>query len=299
MLAAAALNYQVVSYAGAYVSAPRADVVMGAKSKAKGVKEFRKGANKFSYIDVATGKEYVETSSAVSAQFDEIGVLPPIGRWDPLKIREQGPERYRRFVEMEIKHGRLAMAAFLGVITTYSGFRFPGYLSNSLQLKFEDVPGTMIGSWAAIPERAWIQIVFLVALLEADIFKQDPEKAPGDVVPEGWLWARYPDGYTVWLGDGSEKTVAEDELFLGKTWKLNAERNNGRAAMMGITGMLIHEGLTGNPVWPIPVPPQPVLESALDDIEKGPARVGSFVLASLGMTFAGAIAAIPEFGKKS
>ena len=53
-------------------------------------------------------------------------MLPPIGRWDPLKIREQGPERYRRFVEMEIKHGRLAMAAFLGVITTYSGFRFPG-----------------------------------------------------------------------------------------------------------------------------------------------------------------------------
>ena len=67
MLAAAALNYQVVSYAGAYVSAPRADVVMGAKSKAKGVKEFRKGANKFSYIDVATGKEYVDTSSPTVA----------------------------------------------------------------------------------------------------------------------------------------------------------------------------------------------------------------------------------------
>jgi len=45
--------------------------------------------------------------------------------------------------------------------------------------------------------------------------------------------------------------VGEDELFLGKTWKLNAERNNGRAAMMGITGMLIHEALTGNPVFPI------------------------------------------------
>ena len=45
--------------------------------------------------------------------------------------------------------------------------------------------------------------------------------------------------------------VAEDELFLGKTWKLNAERNNGRAAMMGITGMFIHELLTGNPVFPI------------------------------------------------
>ena len=81
-------------------------------------------------------------------------------------------------------------------------------------------------------------------------------------------------------------------------WKLNAERNNGRAAMMGITGMMIHEGLTGNPVWPIPIPPQPVLDLAEDDIEKGPARVGSFVLASLGMTFLGAISAVPEFGRR-
>ena len=40
------------------------------------------------------------------------------------------------------------------------------------------------------------------------------------------------------------------------------------------------------------------LKLAEDDIEKGPARVGSFVLASLGMVFCGAIAAIPEFGKR-
>ena len=45
--------------------------------------------------------------------------------------------------------------------------------------------------------------------------------------------------------------MGEEELFLGKTWKLNAERNNGRAAMMGITGMVIHEALTGNPIFPI------------------------------------------------
>jgi len=251
MLAAAALNYQVVSYAGAYVSAPRADVVMGAKSKAKGVKEFRKGANKFSYIDVATGKEYVETSSAVSAQFDEIGVLPPIGRWDPLKIREQGPERYRRFVEMEIKHGRLSMAAFLGVITTYSGARWPGYLSQVEEIKFSDIPGGAISSWAALPASAWLQIVIFISFLEVYALKQDPLKEPGNVVPEGVPWARYPDGYDVWLGDGSTKQVPEDELILGRTWKLNAERNNGRAAMMGITGCLIHEALSGNPVFPI------------------------------------------------
>jgi hypothetical protein len=68
--------------------------------------------------------------------------------------------------------------------------------------------------------------------------------------------------------------------------------------MMGITGMIIHEGLTGNPLFPIEIPAQPILQDALDDIEKGPARVGSFVLVSLGMAFCGAIASIPEFNKK-
>ena len=166
-------------------------------------------------------------------------------------LASQGPERYRRFVEMEIKHGRLSMAAFTGVIVTYSGLRWPGYLSLAEGIKFSDLPGGAIASWAALPTSAWFQIILFISILETTSFKQDPSKDAGDVVPEGWAWARYPDGYDVWLGDGSTKQVGEDELILGKTWKLNAERNNGRAAMMGITGMLIHESLTGNPVFPI------------------------------------------------
>ena len=39
------------------------------------------------YIDV-TGKSYVEVDTFVP-KFDEVGVLPPLGRWDPLQIREQ------------------------------------------------------------------------------------------------------------------------------------------------------------------------------------------------------------------
>jgi light-harvesting complex I chlorophyll a/b binding protein 1 len=201
------------------------------------------------FVDVS-GKAYQEVDTFVP-QYDEVGVLPPLGRWDPLQIREQGPARYRRFVEMEIKHGRLAMAGFLGAITTYSGIRFPGYLSTSENILFSDLPGGPIASWAALPTPAWFQIIVFISFCEIAFLKQDPAKAPGDVVPEGVLWARYPDGYDIFLGDGSTKQVGEEELFLGKTWKLNAERNNGRAAMMGITGMIIHESLTGNPVFPI------------------------------------------------
>merc|ERR1719231_1707162 len=146
------------------------------------------------YIDV-TGNAYQEVSS-FTPKFDEVGVLPPLGRWDPLQIREQGPERYRRFVEMEIKHGRLAMAAFLGVITTYSGIRWPGYLSKAEGIMFSDLPGGAISSWAALPTSAWLQIVLFISFLEVYALKQDPEKDPGDVVPEGVAWRATPTATT-------------------------------------------------------------------------------------------------------
>merc|ERR1719379_1023580 len=218
----------------------------------------------------------------------DVGTTKPLGVYDPLGLMTKMPDKYRRWQEMEIKHGRFAMAATLHVILTEAGVRWPGYLSIAEDIKFSDMPGGTIASWAALPNLAWLQIVLVVALLDNSVLKQDPSKEPGDVgdgtyVGDAKIWVRYDDV----------------PGFSGKTFKLNAERNNGRAAMMGITGMLIHEGLTGNPVWPIPVPPQPVLEIATDDIEKGPARVGSFVLASLGMAFLGAVSAVPEFAEQN
>jgi len=188
---------------------------------------------------------------------------------------------------MEIKHGRFSMAACAHVFLTEAGIRWPGYLSFAEDIKFTDMPGGTIASWAALPGLSWVQIVLVVALLDNSVLAQDPSKEPGDVgdgtyCQPGKVWVRYNDV----------------PGFSGKEFKLNAERNNGRAAMMGIIGMIIHEALTGNPVWPIPVPPQPVLEIIGDDVEKGPARVGSFVLASLGMAFLGISAAVPEFARQ-
>mmetsp|Transcript_31653 Transcript_31653/g.78054 ORF Transcript_31653/g.78054 Transcript_31653/m.78054 type:complete len:244 (-) Transcript_31653:529-1260(-) len=229
---------------------------------------------------VAVRAPAVQPSMTVITPGD-VGTTRPLGVYDPLNLIGDDPVKYRRWQEMEIKHGRFAMAATVHVILTEAGIRWPGYLSIAEDIKFSDMPGGTIASWAALPGLSWLQIVLIVALFDNSVLAQKPEKAAGDVIP--FFWARYPDV----------------PGFSGKEFKLNAERNNGRAAMMGIFGMIIHEGLTGNPVWPIPVPPQPVLEIVGDDIEKGPARVGSFVLASLGMAFAGIVAAIPEFGKDS
>jgi light-harvesting complex I chlorophyll a/b binding protein 1 len=168
----------------------------------------------------------------------DVGTTRPLGVYDPLGLMTKNPEKYRRFQEMEIKHGRIAMLAVLHVITTGAGYKWSGYASylSFPPVKFEDIPAGTLASWAALPQAGWAQIVCLVAILDNSLFAQDPNLEPGDVVGDKIPWVRYSDPAV-------------------KNYKLNAERNNGRAAMMGIIGMMIHESLTGNPIWPLDYEP--------------------------------------------
>jgi len=167
----------------------------------------------------------------------DIGTTKPLGVYDPLQLMTKNPEKYRRFQEMEIKHGRMSMAACAHVFVVGAGFKFPGYISylSFPPLKFEDIPASPVASWETLPQAGWAQIVCLIAIIDNSLFAQDPNLAPGDVVGDKIPWVRYSDPAV-------------------KEFKLNAERNNGRAAMMGIVGMVIHEVLTGNPLFPLAAP---------------------------------------------
>jgi len=173
-------------------------------------------------------------SSVTMRAEGEIGVTPPLGVYDPLNLLATPvtyPRRsYERYVELEIKHGRIAMLATLGVITTEAGFRWPGYLSKSLDLKFSDIPGGALDSYAAVPAIGWLQIVLFIVILELGYGATPPGNEPGDV--GGPSWIRYDDPEV-------------------KKFKLNAERNNGRAAMMGIIGMMTHNALGVDSLFPI------------------------------------------------
>merc|ERR1712060_42215 len=146
----------------------------------------------------------------------DIGVLPPLGVYDPLGLIET--RDMRRYEIMEIKHGRAAMLGFLHVIAIEAGVRVPGYLSISQDLKFADVPAGLFASLEAVPTAGWLQIMVLTCMQEA-----------GDIALDSWV--RYDDPEV-------------------KTFKLNAERQNGRAAMLGITGCLIHELLGVDALYP-------------------------------------------------
>ena len=126
------------------------------------------------------------------------------------------------------------MLGFLHVIAIEAGIRVPGYLSTSMDLKFADVPAGCFASLEAVPTAGWLQIMVLTCMQESGMGfaskPQDPDGEAGDIALDD-LWVRYDDPET-------------------KTFKLNAERQNGRAAMLGITGCLIHELLGVDALYP-------------------------------------------------
>merc|ERR1719240_2197883 len=119
----------------------------------------------------------------------DIGVLPPLGVYDPLGLIDT--RDMFRYEVMEIKHGRAAMPTF-----------------------------------------AWLQIMLTTCMMESGYFlfeAQTTDAAPGDI--GGDAWVRYDDPEA-------------------KTFKLNVERQNGRAAMLGITGIILHELLGVDGLYP-------------------------------------------------
>jgi hypothetical protein len=165
-------------------------------------------------------------STSLAVNELELGATAPLGVYDPLGWLDSEPEAFERRRAVERKHGRVAMAAVVGCIVHNNHITFDGYLSPSANLKFSDVP-TGVDGIRAIPTAGLLQILFFFALVEL-----------------AWMPASKYDGdYGVgWFGDNIEDPEE-------KARKLNAELNNGRAAMMGIMGNMVVEVITGQTMY--------------------------------------------------
>ncbi|CAE7806411.1 FCPF [Symbiodinium sp. CCMP2592] len=126
-------------------------------------------------------------------------------------------------------------------------FKFPGYLSPSLGLKFSDVPNGL-AALSKIPVLGGAQIIAFCGLIETTGFFQASSTTDGRGPREGQFSMKdstesaEPGNY----GVGFPNFLGKVEDPEARKSKLAAELANGRLAMMAIIGMFFQDGLTGS-----------------------------------------------------
>jgi len=198
----------------------------------------------------------VAVNAEPSAALDELKVIaeksnPVLKFYDPLDlcatpIYDSTPEQTIGFLrQAEIKHGRVAMAAFVGYCVQANGIHWPW-------------PQTLDGTpfptgvsppeqWDAMPDVAKWQIILFVGFLEWF------SEAAGTHYMRGGTPGKYPDFsanpefilHPVPFNLYDPFRLSSKRSAEAKESGLIAEINNGRLAMIGIMGFLAEQKLDG------------------------------------------------------
>jgi len=198
-------------------------------------------------------------ASAVSMDIDGLKATakdlnPVIGFYDPLNLSggefwgDSNAATIGFLRESEIKHGRVAMAGFVGYIIHANDIRFPWKPFTA-----DDVPTGLSPQalWDAIPEIAKWQIILTIGFFEfwrenSYILSQDGAThymrggKPGyfptfDQLP-------HPVPFNLFDPFGFTNSASPEK----KAKSLLAEVNNGRLAMLGLMGFLSESKLSGS-----------------------------------------------------
>ncbi|KAL7538099.1 hypothetical protein ACHAXR_011323 [Thalassiosira sp. AJA248-18] len=174
-------------------------------------------ASAAAFAPAQTGRTNTAVASAKADYANEIGVQAPLGVWDPTGHLEKGRDEFERLRALELKHGRVCMLGVVGYLTTYAGVRLPG---------LEDVPAGW-AAWSALPQEVLGQMVATWIFMEIANRDQTGGKAEFD--------GDFRNGY---LDFGWDKQTDE-----WKKKKRTIELNQGRAAQMGLLGLMFHDAL--------------------------------------------------------
>lgn len=153
---------------------------------------------------------------------DQLGATAPLGFFDPLGFtKTDDKEGFRRYRELELKHGRIAMMAAGGAVTQ-SFIKLPG---------FEEVPSGMAALTTPPGTYGFLAVLLLSGALEL-YRQQNPIK----------------EQYSLNLEVGDEPNrpaffVGDD--FLATDYFHTCELNNGRFAMFSALGIILAELVSG------------------------------------------------------
>jgi len=177
---------------------------------------------------IASATAFTSTSkpsgiSALKSVENDFGAMAPLGYYDPLGLTKDGNEEYFNHLrEVEVRHGRCSMLAVVGWLTTASGARLPGMEDMNFGFKalteIDSLPVEVRGTLPLTLGTVWF-LTFTMQDLTGE------SEFPGD----------YRNGFIDFGWD------QKDDAW--KTKKRTIELNNGRAAMMGILGIMVHEQL--------------------------------------------------------
>ena len=166
------------------------------------------------------------SSTALNMAFEnELGAQPPLGFFDPLGLVADGDqEKFDRLRYVEIKHGRICMLGVVGYLTTAAGVRLPGLISYD-GTKFSDIPSGWEGS-SSVPVAGALQVLAFVGFLELAVMKD---------ITGGEFVGDFRNDFIDFGWDSFDEET--------KLQKRAVELNQGRAAMMGLLALMVHDKL--------------------------------------------------------
>ncbi|CAM9670691.1 unnamed protein product [Pylaiella littoralis] len=175
-----------------------------------------------SSLKMSAGSDYVATLPG--APFSDGKIFDPLGLSDGAD-----PSDIKKWREAEIKHGRVAMLAALGVLVAeeyHPLFMGPDYIGPAVD-HFQEIS-------AQYPE-FWVFSLLGMAFIEYNTITTAFD-TPSAVTGEGGLKEDYSPG-DLGFDPLGIKPQDEEALEVMQTKELN----NGRLAMIGIAGMLVQE----------------------------------------------------------